>query len=50
MEGQINAFDRVQNKVAKFAHHKNILNCEPLAQRRKSRICALFKGLEGDRR
>ena len=34
-EGQISALDRVQKKVAKFAHHTNILNWETLASRRK---------------
>jgi hypothetical protein len=43
-DGQINALDRVQNKVAKFAHHRNYLNWETLAQHSKiSRIWALFK-------
>jgi len=48
-EGQIIALDRVQKKVAKFAHHKNSLNWETLASRRKlSRICALFKAYSGE--
>ena len=34
-EGQIRPLDRVQKKAAKFAHHKNILNWENLASRRK---------------
>jgi hypothetical protein len=43
-EGQINALDRVQNKVAKFADHWNDSNWETLAQRKKAvRICAIFK-------
>jgi hypothetical protein len=49
-EGQINALDRVQNKAAKFAHHKNDSNREILAQRRKiARICALCKPYTGER-
>jgi hypothetical protein len=49
-EGQINALDRVQNKAAKFAHHRNDSNWETLAQRRKiSRICALLKAYTGGR-
>ena len=49
-EGQISALDRVQNKAAKFAHHKYSLNWETLASRRKlSRICALFKAYCGQR-
>ena len=49
-EGQISALDRVQNKAAKFAHHKYSLNWETLASRRKlSRICALFKAYSGER-
>jgi hypothetical protein len=43
-ECQINAFDRVQNKAAKFAHHTGGLDWESLAQRRKiAHMCALFK-------
>jgi len=49
-EGQISALDRMQKKVAKFAHHKNSPNWETLALRRKSsRICALFKAYSGER-
>jgi hypothetical protein len=49
-EGQISGLDRVQKKVAKFAHHKNSPNWETLASRRKlSRICALFKAYSGER-
>jgi hypothetical protein len=33
-EGQINALDRVQEKAAKFAHHKNSPNWETLASHR----------------
>ena len=33
--GQISAFDRVQKKAAKFAHHGNSSNWETLASRRK---------------
>jgi len=48
-KGQISALDRVQKKVAKFAHHKNSPNWETLASRRKlSRICALFKAYSGE--
>jgi hypothetical protein len=40
----VDALDRVQNKAAKFAHHRNDSNWETLTQRRKvSRICALCK-------
>ena len=49
-EGQISALDRVQNKVAKFAHHTSSPNWETLASRRKlSLICALFKAYFGER-
>ena len=49
-EGQIHALDRVQKKVAKFAHLTNESNWETLSQRRKiSRICALFKAYSGER-
>jgi uncharacterized protein (DUF1501 family) len=48
-EGQINALHRVQNKAAKFAHHRNDSNWETLAQYRKiARICALFKAYTGE--
>jgi len=50
-ERQISALDRVQKKVAKFAHHTSSSNWETLASRRKlSRICALFKAYSGERR
>jgi hypothetical protein len=49
-EGQINALHRMQNKRAKFAHFRNDLNWETLAQCRKiARICALFKAYTGER-
>jgi len=49
-EGQITAFDRVQKKAAKFAHHTNSSNWETLASRRTlSRVCALFKAYSGER-
>jgi hypothetical protein len=49
-KGQINALDRVQNTVAKFAHHRNDSNWETLTQRREiARICALFKAYTGER-
>jgi hypothetical protein len=49
-EGQINAVDRVQNKSAKFAHHKNYPSWESLAQLIKiPRICPLFKAYKGER-
>jgi hypothetical protein len=49
-EGQINALDQVQNKVAKFSHQKNGLNWETLAQHKKiARICAFFKVNTGER-
>jgi hypothetical protein len=52
-EGQINALDRVQKKVAKFAighSHRNGSDWESLAQRRKTaRLCALFKTYTGER-
>jgi len=48
-EGQIIAFDRVQNKAAKFAHHTKSSNWETLTSRRRlSRICALFKAYSGE--
>ena len=50
MEGQIHMLDRVQKKVAKFAHHTNKSNCETTSQRRKiSHICAIFKVYSGER-
>jgi hypothetical protein len=49
-EGQINALDRVQNKVAKCAHQRNDLNWETLVQRLKiARIYVLFKAYTGER-
>jgi hypothetical protein len=49
-EGQINALDQVQKKVAKFAHHKNESNWETLTERRKlARLCAFFKAYTGKR-
>jgi hypothetical protein len=52
-EGQINALDRVQKKVAKFAighNHRNGSDWESLVQRRKiARLCALFKAYTGER-
>jgi hypothetical protein len=49
-DGQINALDRVQNKAAKFTHHRNDSNWETLAQRREiARICALCKAYTGER-
>jgi hypothetical protein len=49
-EGQIKALDRVQNKAAKFAHHRNDFNWQTLAQRRKiACIWALFKAYMGER-
>jgi hypothetical protein len=49
-ECQINAFDCVQNKVAKFAYHMGGLDWESLVQRRKiARMCALFKPYTGER-
>jgi hypothetical protein len=48
-EGQINALDRGQNKVAKFAHQRNDWNYEALVQCRKiARICAVFKPSTGE--
>ena len=48
-EGQISVLDRVQKKVAKFAHHTISPNWETLASHRKlSRICALFKAYSGE--
>jgi hypothetical protein len=42
-EGQINALDRLQNKVAKSANDTRDSGWGNLAQRRKvSHICALF--------
>jgi hypothetical protein len=49
-EGQINALDRVQKKVAKFVYHKISLNWESLASWRKvSHLCALYKAYCGER-
>jgi hypothetical protein len=49
-ERQINALDRVQNKAAKFAHHRNFSNWETLEQSRKiARMCAFFKRYTGER-
>jgi hypothetical protein len=49
-DGQINALNQVQNKAAKFAHHKNDSIWETLAQRREiGSICALFKAYTGER-
>jgi hypothetical protein len=45
-EGEIlvNALDRVQDKAAKFEHHRNYSNWETLVQRRKlASIYVLFK-------
>jgi hypothetical protein len=48
--GKIKALDGVQNIAAKFAHHRNELNWETLAQRRKiARLCVLFKAYTGER-
>jgi hypothetical protein len=50
VRGGINSLDRVQNKEAKFAHHKNSPKWETSASRRKlSRICALLKAYSGER-
>jgi hypothetical protein len=49
-EGQTNALDRAQNKAAKFAHLRNDLNWDTLAQPRKiAHTCALFKAGTGER-
>jgi hypothetical protein len=49
-ERQINALDRVQNKAAKFAHHRNLSKRETLAQGRNiARICAHLKACTGER-
>ena len=49
-ECQISALDRVQNKVAKFAHHLGGLDWESLARRRKiAHMCALYKAYTGER-
>jgi hypothetical protein len=43
-EGQINALDRVQKKVAQFTNRTKEFDWETLAQRRTlARLCALFK-------
>jgi hypothetical protein len=48
-EGQINALDHVQKKVAKFANHISDLVWETLVQRRRiAGICALFKAYIGE--
>jgi hypothetical protein len=49
-ECQINALARVQNKLAKFAHHTGGLDWESLVQCRKiARMCALYKAYTGER-
>jgi hypothetical protein len=49
-EGQINALDRVQKDVAKFADHRNESDWETLAECRKiARLCAVFKAYTGER-
>jgi hypothetical protein len=49
-ECQISALDRVQNKAAKFAHHKGGPVWEPLAHRRgTAKMCALYKAYNGER-
>ena len=49
-ECQLSALDRVQNKVAKFAHHSGGSDWVSLAQRRKiARMCALYKAYTGER-
>jgi len=49
-ERQVSAFDRVQNKAAKFAHHPGGSEWETLVQRRKiARMCALYKAYTGER-
>jgi hypothetical protein len=48
-KGQINALDQMQNKAAKFAHHRNDSNWKTSAQRRKiAHICAVFKAYMGE--
>jgi hypothetical protein len=48
--GQINALERVQKKVAKFANHINISVWETLAQRTQIALnCAPFKAYTGER-
>jgi hypothetical protein len=50
MEGEIQALDQVQKKVAKFACDTNVSNWEILTQCRKiSHICALLKMCAGER-
>jgi hypothetical protein len=49
-KGKINALDRAQNKVAKFANDTKYLGWETLAKRKKvASICALFKAYTGER-
>jgi hypothetical protein len=49
-KGQVNALDRVQNMVAKFAHHRNDSNWETLTKRGEiAHIYALFKVNPGER-
>jgi hypothetical protein len=49
-ECQINALDRVQNNAAKCTHHRERLDTESLAPRRKLlRMCALYKAYTGER-
>jgi hypothetical protein len=49
-EGQINALDRVQTRVAQFTNLTKDSDWETLAQLRMvARLCALFKAVSGDR-
>jgi hypothetical protein len=43
-EEQINALDWLQNKAAKFAHHRNDSDWETLAQHRKLACICAFMG------
>jgi hypothetical protein len=48
-EGQINAFDQVQKKAAKFTNHMKNSDWETLAQHRMTaHLCALFKVYSGE--
>jgi len=49
IDGQINALDRVQTKAAQFTDHMKDSDRETLAQRRRARLCALFKACSGER-
>jgi hypothetical protein len=49
-KGQVCVLDQMQNKVTEFAHQRNDLNWETLAQHRKiTHLWAIFKAYIGER-